>query len=85
MSGGRDEAVDNPALKELRQSASKTPDPVATEDREAVAAAVRGSSKGELPAGHAPNYTNLSDAEFLAAISTAAKNARRPERLFLSP
>lgn len=53
------------AFTRLREAARKVPDPVATEDREAVAAAVRGRS-GPAPLGTPPNYGRMTDGEFQA-------------------
>lgn len=51
--------------KELSKKFSKLPDPNATEDREAVTAAVRGAS-GKAPEEKAPNYGAMTQAEFNA-------------------
>lgn len=46
---------------------SKLPDKAATEDHEAVAAAVRGASS-KTPEGKAPDYSGKSDQEFAAEV-----------------
>lgn len=53
--------------KEFTKRYSKLPDRAATEDVEAVAAAVRGSSN-RLPEGRAPAYGNQSNAEFRKSV-----------------
>lgn len=50
---------------EIAKKFSKLPDPNATEDREAVTAAVRGASP-KAPAEKAPNYGAMTNAEFQA-------------------
>jgi hypothetical protein len=50
--------------REFRQKLSKLPDKQATEDREAVTAAVRGASTPASPAS-SPDFGRMSDAEFL--------------------
>ena len=52
-------------FKDMRRSAEHTPDPVATEDRAAVTAAVRGASQMAPPA-KAPNYSKMSSNELNA-------------------
>lgn len=49
--------------RELTKKFSSQPDPNLTEDRQAVAAAVRGTST-KAPDGKAPAYGNMSDQEF---------------------
>jgi hypothetical protein len=51
--------------REFRQKLSKLPDRQATEDREAVTAAVRGAST-RAPESQAPNYSKMSDHELQA-------------------
>jgi len=52
--------------QELSKKFSKLPDPNATEDREAVTAAVRGASQ-KAPEGKAPDFTKMTDGEFRKA------------------
>lgn len=49
--------------QELSKKFSKLPDPNATEDRETVAAAVRGASQ-RAPEGKPPNFSNMTEGEF---------------------
>ena len=59
-------AVVNRALKKMVQEARKVPtreDLIATEDREAVTAAVRGASS-KMPPAKAPNLSRMNDQEF---------------------
>lgn len=51
--------------KEFAKRYGRIPDKQATEDREAVTAAVRGSST-KAPEGKAPDYSKMTDAEFAA-------------------
>ena len=52
--------------REFQKQYGKMPDQRATEDREAVTAAVRGAST-KAPEGKAPDYSGMSNAEFRAA------------------
>jgi hypothetical protein len=51
--------------KSFAKKFSKMPDKQATEDRETVAAAVRGAST-RAPEGKAPNFAAMSDNDFQA-------------------
>lgn len=53
--------------KKLAKQFGRLPDPAATEDRNAVTAAVRGSST-KAPAEPVPNYSGMSNAEYREAI-----------------
>lgn len=53
--------------KKFAKKYSKLPDKEATEDREAVSAAVRGAS-GKAPEPKAPDYSKMTDAEFRDAM-----------------
>jgi hypothetical protein len=59
-------AIDKLARKFNAEVVKRAPDRQATEDREAVTQAVRGAST-KAPAGQAPNYAGMSDAEFREA------------------
>lgn len=50
--------------KKFAQRVSKRPDPQVTEDRNAVAAAVRGASTNRAPETPAPNYSRMSNNEY---------------------
>lgn len=54
--------------REFAKRASKRIDPQATEDRAAVAAAVRGASTQRAPDTPSPNYTTQSNAEYRRSI-----------------
>ena len=56
--------------QELSKKFSKLPDPNATEDRETVAAAVRGASH-KAPEGKPPDFSNMTDGEFRKARKEA--------------
>ena len=53
------------AFERLYKSTKAEPDPIATADRHAVAAAVRGAS-GALPPEKPVRYGDLTDSEFAA-------------------
>lgn len=53
--------------RDFQKKFAKMPDRGATEDREMVAAAVRGAST-KAPEGKAPNYAKLSNADFAKSI-----------------
>ena len=54
--------------REFAKRASKRPDPQATEDRNAVAAAVRGASTNRVPDAQAPNHSMQNNAEFRKSV-----------------
>lgn len=60
------EKVTKGLARELAQKFSKLPDRQATEDREAVTAAVRGTST-RAPEGKPPDFSKMSNSEFEAA------------------
>lgn len=53
--------------KRLAKKFGNLPDKLATEDREAVTAAVRGAST-RAPEGKAPNYAKMNDAEYRESV-----------------
>lgn len=61
------ERVFDRTMKKLHKEFSSRPDRQATEDKEAVTAAVMGSAK-EAPRKPPPNYNDMSDAEFKKSV-----------------
>jgi hypothetical protein len=61
----RYQRIEKRAFDKLYKSAKAEPDPIATSDRRAVAAAMRGSS-GTAPEAKPIRYGDLNDADFLA-------------------
>jgi hypothetical protein len=55
------------AFKRMRAEAKMAPDPAATEDREAVTAAVRGAST-RVPEAKAPDFRGMSNSEYREAV-----------------
>lgn len=57
--------VEKALQQELQKKFSKLPDPGATEDREAVTAAVRGASSKSAPDEKPPSWGSMTEGEFL--------------------
>jgi hypothetical protein len=62
------EALKKQLGRDFLKSVNSRPDPTLTEDREAVAAAVRGASINRAPESPAPNYSHMSNNEFRQSI-----------------